>query len=178
MPDYEEESVMKLADEMGTVDELYRTGVLSEEEYARAKEAVLTFGDADAGKLPEVLAEVRCQIELDRIDREWEDERQQYMMTTRHGGRYLPTPLTAVIVLLAGGLFVFGGILPMVMQPAGPGGFGPLPAGKAVAIFAAVAVTAVTIYLTVLVVRRMEGYRRARAAYQARRAAAMTAHFR
>jgi hypothetical protein len=36
--------------------------------------------------------------ELDRIDREWEKERERYMVTTKYGRRYVPNTGAAVVV--------------------------------------------------------------------------------
>src|ERR1700722_14709035 len=36
--------------------------------------------------------------ELDRIDREWEKERERYMVTTKYGRRYVPSTGAAVVV--------------------------------------------------------------------------------
>jgi apolipoprotein N-acyltransferase len=36
--------------------------------------------------------------ELDRIDREWETERERYMITSKYGRRYVPSSGAAVVV--------------------------------------------------------------------------------
>ena len=36
--------------------------------------------------------------ELEKLDREWEIERQRYMITTKHGRRYIPSSGAAVVV--------------------------------------------------------------------------------
>jgi len=36
--------------------------------------------------------------ELERIDREWEKERERYMVTTKYGRRYVPSTGAAVVV--------------------------------------------------------------------------------
>ena len=90
---------MSLADELKKLEELRWNGTLTDEEFAQAKavllaalEEELEAPDAHANpKLAEHLAEVRYQNELTRIDREWEIEKEQYMITAKGGHRYIPT---------------------------------------------------------------------------------------
>jgi hypothetical protein len=61
--------------------------------------------------------------ELDRIDREWEKERERYMVTTKYGRRYKPSTGAAVVV----GLFsVSMGLVWTMTSFALAQGFGPL----------------------------------------------------
>src|SRR5687768_11739867 len=89
---------MSIADELSKLEDLRRRGVLNESEFEKAKAAVLAGGAAPAGDAPVVehlsaqLAEVRYQNELARLDREWEIDREQYMITTKYGRRHVPTP--------------------------------------------------------------------------------------
>ena len=87
---------MSIADELAKLEELRRRGVLSDSEFAQAKATLLSspapsperqLGDHMAAQLEEV----RFQNELARIDREWEIEREQYMVTDRYGRRQVPT---------------------------------------------------------------------------------------
>jgi hypothetical protein len=68
--------------------------------------------DDDHGPMREVagrLAELERQSEIDRLDREWQTERETYMMTGRYGYRSLPSAgtalLTGIIAVVGGGLW-------------------------------------------------------------------------
>lgn len=102
---------MSLADDLTKLDDLRRTGALSEEEFARAKEALLNAPPVPpppAEPLGEHLAaqleEVQFQNELAQVDREWEREREKYMVVGKYGQRYLPTTGTSAI----GGVIMVG----------------------------------------------------------------------
>lgn len=90
---------MSLADDLAKLDDLRRSGALTDEEFARAKEALLNAPASAAQPPPEPLAEhlsaqleeVQFQNELAQLDREWEREREKYMIVGRYGQRYLPT---------------------------------------------------------------------------------------
>jgi hypothetical protein len=102
---------MGIADELAKLEELRRQGALSESEFAKAKAAVL--GGAQTALPPESLgrhlsdelAEVKYQNEIARIDREWEMERVQYLITNRYGRSQVPTQGLGVGVALVGGIF-------------------------------------------------------------------------
>jgi hypothetical protein len=47
--------------------------------------------DRMTGKVAEQIDELARQNELAKIDREWEQERQAYMVTDKQGGRHIPT---------------------------------------------------------------------------------------
>lgn len=101
---------MGLADELQKLDDLRRRGTLSDAEFAQAKAALLGGGAAPAAEpigqhLSEQLAEVRHQNELARIDREWEVERQQYLVADRYGRRHVPTTGMGLGSAVAGGVF-------------------------------------------------------------------------
>lgn len=73
------------------------------------------------------LAEVKYQNELARIDREWEIEREQYLVSDRYGQQHVPTPGISTGVAILGGLFgVFWTILATSIAGAFPrqGAFG------------------------------------------------------
>src|SRR5262245_60186015 len=101
---------MSIADELQKLEQLRRSGALSDAEYAQAKAAVLA-GTGSPGQqalgdhLSDQLAEVRYQNELARLDRAWEMEREKYMLTDRDGGRQLPTPGLGIGMAVVGGIF-------------------------------------------------------------------------
>src|SRR5262245_35284278 len=80
---------MGLADELQKLEELRQRGTLTEEEFVQAKQSLLSgAGDAMSAHLDEI----KYQNELARVDREWEIEREQYLITTRYGQRVVPEP--------------------------------------------------------------------------------------
>ena len=105
---------MSLAEEIKKLEDLRWNGTLTDEEFARAKAALIAKledeaepghkGEA-AGAVASQLAEVRYQNDLARIDREWEMEKEQYMVTGKHGTRHLPTQGMGLGIAVGGGLF-------------------------------------------------------------------------
>src|SRR5690348_5211282 len=93
---------MNLADELQKLQELHRSGALTDEEFAAAKAAVLAKGNTEAAAptepvLKEHLDEVKRQNQLAQLDREWQNEREQYMIQGRNGMRMVPTRAMSVI---------------------------------------------------------------------------------
>jgi hypothetical protein len=124
---------MGIADELAKLEELRRSGALSESEFARAKAAILSgsgsASDASLGRqVSDQLAEVRYQNELAQIDREWQIERERYMITSNDGRRNVPTAGMGIATALIGGV---GGLIWTIfafsLTHAGPEGFGPPP---------------------------------------------------
>jgi hypothetical protein len=100
---------MSLADDLAKLEELRRSGALSETEFAQAKASLLNAPASPpepsvGAQMAAQLDEVRFQNELARIDREWEMEREQYLVADRRGRRHVPTVGGSVI----GGLIVVG----------------------------------------------------------------------
>jgi hypothetical protein len=81
---------MSIADELTRLQELRTSGVLTDAEFATAKERILNGRPADSAA-EEHLGEIKKQNELARLDREWAMEREQYMVHGRYGYRYLPS---------------------------------------------------------------------------------------
>ncbi|MGL6072532.1 MAG: SHOCT domain-containing protein [Fimbriiglobus sp.] len=108
---------MNLADELRKLDDLRRSGILSDAEFQQAKALLLAGGGPPAEQptsqlLSDQLAEVRHQNELTRIDREWEIERQQYLISGRYGRRHVPTAGDGITTAVVGGGF---GLLWLIM---------------------------------------------------------------
>lgn len=103
---------MSLSDEIRKLQELHQTGALTDEEFARAKAGVLSAGpftidSVQTAPLGEHLQQIRLQNEIERLDREWEFEREKYMITGRYGRRRVPSDGGSLLAaLLVGG---FGG---------------------------------------------------------------------
>ena len=163
---------MSIADELTKLEELRRSGALSDEEFAQAKARLLNAPAAPEQPLGQhlssQLAEVKYQNELTRIDREWEMERQQYMVRDRYGARYVPTAGLGIGTAVVGGLFgIIWTVVAANLTSNAPGGgsgivevlfplFGVLFTGAAIGYGLYAATTA-------------QQYKRAYEAYKARR---------
>jgi Short C-terminal domain len=102
---------MSLADELQKLEDLRRSGALSEQEFRQAKAALL----GGAGEAGEQLAEMRYQNELARIDREWQIEREQYMVADRWGRMHVPTPEGSRLLGSVGRGSMIGGLMAVVV---------------------------------------------------------------
>jgi hypothetical protein len=99
---------MSIADEIRKLQELHQAGALTDTEFAQAKARVLAGqpGATQGEQLRDELAGLRRQQALDRLDREWDHERERYLFTSRYGNRYTPSKGNAVAQ--AAGLVAFG----------------------------------------------------------------------
>lgn len=90
---------MGIGDQLHKLDELRRQGTISEEEFLLAKQKVLAepATDIHEGRL----SDISLQNEIMQLDRAWELERENYMVTGRYGSRHIPTK----------GSSLFGGII-------------------------------------------------------------------
>ncbi|MBA4062626.1 MAG: hypothetical protein C0501_02750 [Isosphaera sp.] len=174
---------MSLADDLVKLEELRRTGALTDREFDQAKAALLAGGrtagpDPVAANLGAQLAEVRYQNELARIDREWEIEKEQYMVADKYGRRHVPTTGMGYSVAVFGGVFgVFWTVMAVSITGGAPD-FGPFAVAGVLFPVVGVAITIGTVVFGVYCVRKAEAYNRALAAYQARRAAVRPEDFR
>jgi len=167
---------MSLADELTKLEELRRSGALSELEFARAKAAILNGAvpgsdHSSAQAMSEQLAELRYQNELARLDREWEAERERYLTTTRYGVRQVPSPAMGTATAIIGGI---GGILWTVFATALTGSgpdFGPFAVAKVVFPLFGVLFTCAAIGMGLYKRSQALRYLQAHEAYLARRAA-------
>ena len=178
---------MSVAEEIKKLEELRWNGTLTDDEFARAKAALLArmddapepARDGETGeKLAAHLAEVRYQNELARIDREWEIEREQYTVRGKHGLRHIPTTTMGYGAAAVGGVFgVIWTLMAISITSGGPD-FGPFSIAKVVFPVIGVAVTIGAVAYGIHCVNKAEGYKKALAAYQARRAAVKPEDFR
>lgn len=85
---------MNITDELRNLAQLHQEGALSDEEFAAAKAAVLagreTRPSSDPQLTPDLASQFQRHAELQNLDREWELERENYMVTGRYGRRYIP----------------------------------------------------------------------------------------
>jgi hypothetical protein len=104
--------------------------------------------------------EPRRQEELARVDREWQRERDRYLVTGRSGARYVPTVAASVVTaVVAVGL----GLLWTATAVSLMNGLGPFP------LFGLFFV-ALGLWVSVSAFRKAVRYRRAHDRYQRRRA--------
>ena len=99
---------------------------------------------------------IELQNDLERLDREWADSRESFMVTSKNGHRSIPTEAGSMI---GGGLMVVMGIVVLVVT-ANMGGPGPLfgLAFIGIAIFSMISGTS-----------KATGYRNAESAFTSRR---------
>jgi hypothetical protein len=163
-------TVMSLADDLAKLEELRHSGALSESEFAKAKQAILSGSlNADQHQLDEHLVEVKYQNELNRIDREWDIERQQYFITNRAGVRGIPTTTDGTVSAVAGGVFgTLWTILAISMTSSGPDA-GPFSLVKVIFPVFGVIFTAAAIGYGVNAYNKAQKYQRAFWAYKGRR---------
>jgi hypothetical protein len=113
------------------------------------------------------LAEIAYRAELERIDREWDEERRAYLVRDKHGNTHEPNALGAKIsaaIAIVFGLFFSAVSCNMV----GPMGDGPGLAAGVVPLFG-LAMAGYGVYLLVGGSDRARRYEAARKAYQQRR---------
>jgi hypothetical protein len=114
------ESPMSIADELHNLGQLHERGALSDEEYAAAKEAALAAWAAPRGggfeESPMRPDSEECiEDRVARLDREWELERQQYMVVGKYGHRSVPS---RGLSLLGGAIAAGFGLLWIVVGSA------------------------------------------------------------
>lgn len=89
---------MSMADEIARLHDLRSRGALSNEEFEQAKARLLGQGGAapaDAGGFAS--QDGAMYAELDRIDREWQLERERYLSFSRQHGRTVPSVAGSLI---------------------------------------------------------------------------------
>lgn len=99
---------MSLVAELEKLEQLHRQGALTDAEYAQAKAKLLDESPPEeAGAVGEhlkaQLAEVRQQNDVTQLDREWEMERQSYLVSNRYGRQMVPTTAMGFGTAVVGG---------------------------------------------------------------------------
>ncbi len=172
---------MSLVEELAKLDELRRRGALTDAEFTKAKAALL--GAAPAGPAGELgehladqLAEVRYQNELAQLDREWQNERQQYLIRGRYGVAQVPTPGMGIGMAVVVGMFgMFWTILAVSLTSGGPND-GVFAIAKVIFPLFGVLFTVAGIAVGVNAYSKGQKYQEAYAAYTARRAQVKREH--
>jgi hypothetical protein len=166
---------MSLVDELAKLEQLHRSGALSDSEFTTAKAALLSGATAGTeqglgGHLADQLAEVRYQNELAQIDREWEIERQQYMIRSRYGIEQVPTAGMGIGIAVVGGVFgVFWTIMAFSITSAAPD-VGPFSIAKVIFPLFGVLFTGAAIGFGIYACSKAQKYQEALEAYKGRRA--------
>jgi hypothetical protein len=144
-----------------------RTGIATYTEAARRPPPESGPTDPALREMSERLEQLEYENELARIDREWEMERERYMVTSRYGRRYVPSAAAAVVMgVVAVGFGLFWAFMAFSIVPAF-GGFGaafPLFGLVFIAFGAGVSIYQYT---------KAQQYQAAYAEYQRRRAEAL-----
>ncbi|HEY1016867.1 MAG TPA: SHOCT domain-containing protein [Herpetosiphonaceae bacterium] len=164
---------MSIADEISRLNDLRNRGALSNEEFELAKARLLGqgapqqaggFASQGGGFAPQDGA---MYAELDRIDREWQLERERYMTISRHHGRVVPSVAGSLI----GGIgALMGGVIWITTTLNVPGrGFLPPFFPWMGLLFVALG-----LWIGVGGVLKALAYQKAERAWQERRGAAMS----
>lgn len=96
---------MSISDELQKLDDLRRNGTISDDEFELAKKKVLQ--EPQDAIHSDQLEEIKFQNELAQLDREWELERENYMVSGKRG-RYIPGKASSLfggIVIVGFGIF-------------------------------------------------------------------------
>lgn len=122
-------------------------------------------------ELSEQVAGLQRSQELDRIDREWQRERESLMVTSKHGRTYVPTVESGVLAMVVGGGFgIFWTIMACGMTGA-MSGHGPASGFGAIFPVFGVIFTVLAVVLGISNIEKAKRYKRAERSYRQRRAA-------
>jgi hypothetical protein len=97
--------IMSLSDELKELETLFRNGTLTENEFQLAKQRVLS--ESRVSQSARHLEDIKAQNEIAQLDREWELERDNYMIEGRYGSRHIPTKGSSIgggVVMILFGL--------------------------------------------------------------------------
>jgi len=109
---------MSIVDELSRLNELREEGALTDGEYEAAKRDLLrtpddrTAGAEEIDSLRSQVDQVHREQQVILIDRDWEEERKQYLIRTRYGTYVAPTVSDAITVTV---FAVVIGVLMLVM---------------------------------------------------------------
>ena len=99
---------MNISEEIEKLQALHESGVLTDEEFARAKSTVISstpetnYGGAAARDSN--LEKIKLQNDVAQLDREWQLMREKYVVTGKYGSRSLPNAVGSILgAVLAGG---------------------------------------------------------------------------
>ena len=100
---------MSIAEEIEKLQVLHDQGALTDAEFSQAKAALLNrLSDTQpavySSDLNDEMAYLRVQNEINQLDRDWDRERESYMVRGRYGSRSIPGEGTSIL----GGIFIVG----------------------------------------------------------------------
>jgi hypothetical protein len=169
-----EESALSLADEIQKLEELRRTGALSELEFSDAKAALIrgasNISETQGEKyLIDQLEDIRYKNELAQIDREWDIESEQYFVYGQHG-RKLPPSTTLAAASFALSVFgIFWTIMALSITSNAPDA-GPFALAKVIFPLFGIVFTVGSVAYGIHILSKAQKYQKALADYKARRA--------
>jgi hypothetical protein len=160
------------ADELKKLEALRWNGTLTDAEFERAKAALFAqLPTDDVSKLEAELAELRAENELARIDREWDAEREQYLLRDKCGNKQVPTVNGSIVLSAVAAVFgVFWTVFTVSITNRGPD-FGAFSVAKVLFPLVGITITIVAVVMGFWGANKAKEYEKAHAAYQARRAA-------
>lgn len=166
---------MSLVSELAKLEELWRSGALSDTEFTKAKAALLSETPAASeqelgGHQADRLMEVNYQNELSQIDREWQIERQQYLIQGRYGMAHVPTPGMGIGTAAVGGVFGIIWTIVAVSITGGAPNAGPFAIAKVFFPLFGIVFTVAAIGYGAYAYAKGQKYQEAFAAYKERRA--------
>lgn len=165
---------MNIADELRKLQELHRSGGLTDAEFAAAKAAVLGHGTAapENAVMREHLEEIKRQNDVAQLDREWEMERERLLIygNNRYGRGYSYVPSKGIaifmgVITVGFGAFWTAMAASMAGGVGGPGAFFPL--------FGLIFIAA-GVGMSIYTYTKATQYEQAHRAYQSRRARMLT----
>jgi len=95
---------MSIDDELRKLVDLHRRGGISDEELAAAARDVVMAGGiaTDESAIEKQIAQLKQQRdEIEQLDRDWETERERYLITERFGNRVIPSRWGSIVNALA-----------------------------------------------------------------------------
>jgi hypothetical protein len=160
---------MNIVEELERLQELYRNGTLTEEEFRRAKAAILAKAAEEQSTensqaLHQQLEKLHKQNTILKIDKDWMEERTQHMWQDDFGNAREPKEWMWKLVAIFG--TVFGTCMFVSAIPFG---------GAAVAVAGVFALIIIVAFAgcSAWYYSKYDRYKKAYAAYQERRAAAL-----
>lgn len=104
---------MSIAEEIEKLQALHVQGALTDDEFAQAKAKLLAHSSdeqstSNSDTLSDEVEYLRLEQDLTRLDRDWDRERERYMVQGRYGSRYLPSEGGSVfmgILIVCFGIF-------------------------------------------------------------------------
>jgi hypothetical protein len=173
---------MSLADDLAKLDELRRSGALNEAEFQEAAAGLFSreLGSAAPTQIdgtPRQPDDANYQIELARIDREWQRDERYYMVRTGMDRRQVPTTTMAFyLVVIGGGIGVAWVIITLTILRS-MAAIGPLALMRVVFPLIGVVYTIVVVGYGLYCYRRARLYQERYREYQARRQKLKARHF-